>query len=92
MFSGLFQYNPWFAAEAALAIILAAVYMLNMLQKVIFGESNTLTASTVDLKGGEMLAIALIAAVIFVLGVYPKPLLELVHGTTALVNATAWVK
>ncbi len=92
MFSGLFQYNPWFAAVAALAIILAAVYMLNMLQKVIFGESNTLTASTVDLKGGEMLAIALIAAVIFVLGVYPKPLLELVHGTTALVNATAWVK
>jgi NADH-quinone oxidoreductase subunit M len=92
MFSGLFQYNPWFAAVACVAIILAAVYMLKMLQKVIFGEANTLTAATTDLKPGELLATGVIIAVIFVLGVYPKPLLQLVESTTAIVNAAAWVK
>lgn len=92
MFSGLFQYNAWFAAIAGLAIILAAVYMLNMLQKVIFGEANTLTSATADLKTGELLAISTVIVIIFVLGVYPKPLLELVNSTTAVVNAAAWVK
>ncbi len=80
MFSGLFQYNPWFAAIAGLAVILAAVYMLRMLQKVLFGEANALTATTTDLRAGEMLAMACITAVIFVLGVYPKPLLDLAAG------------
>jgi len=88
MFSGLFQYNPWFAAVAGIAIILAAVYMLRMLQKVIFGEANAQTSSITDLKAGELLAIGIVIAVIFVLGVYPKPLLELVNGTsTLLLNA-----
>lgn len=92
MFSGLFQYNVWFAAVACVAIILAAVYMLKMLQKVIFGEANALTATITDLKTGEMLAISAVIVIIFVLGVYPKPLLELVDSTTAVVNAAAWVK
>lgn len=92
MFSGLFQYNPWFAAVAGLAVILSAAYMLRMLQKVIFGESNALTSTTADLKTGELLAIGIVIVVIFILGVYPKPLLDLVHSTTAVVNAAAWVK
>jgi NADH-quinone oxidoreductase subunit M len=87
MFSGLFQYNPWFAAIAGVAVILAAVYMLRMLQKVIFGEANAQTAAIVDLKAGEMFAIGVVIAVIFVLGFYPKPLLELVNTTSLLVNA-----
>jgi NADH-quinone oxidoreductase subunit M len=81
MFSGLFQHNVWFAAVSAVAIILAAVYMLRMLQKVLFGEANALTATTTDLKTGEMIALGCITVMIFVLGVYPKPLLELVSGT-----------
>lgn len=80
MFSGLFQHNVWFAAVSAVAIILAAVYMLRMLQKVLFGEANALTSTTKDLQTGEMVALACITAIIFVLGVYPKPLLELVSG------------
>jgi NADH-quinone oxidoreductase subunit M len=57
-----------------------------MLQKVIFGESNALTATTTDLQNSEMLALSLIVVVILVLGVYPKPMLDLVSSTTELVN------
>jgi len=86
MFSGLFQYNMWLMGVAGLGIILAAVYTLNMLQKVIFGESNALTATTTDLQNSELLALSLIVGVILVLGVYPKPMLDLVSSTTELVN------
>jgi len=87
MFSGLFQYNIWVMAVAGLGIILAAVYTLNMLQKVIFGESNSLTATTTDLQNTELVALSLVVIVILVLGVYPKPMLELVSSTTELVNS-----
>nr|WP_295870004.1 NADH-quinone oxidoreductase subunit M [uncultured Chitinophaga sp.] len=78
MFSGLFQYNHWFMAFAGLGIILAAVYTLNMIQKVIFGEGNTLTDTTTDLQPGETVALSLVVILIFVLGVYPQPMLDLV--------------
>ena len=39
MFNGVFQFNKWFGAFACIGIILSAVYMLNMIQKVFFGRS-----------------------------------------------------
>jgi NADH-quinone oxidoreductase subunit M len=83
MLAGLFEYNVWFAAIAGLGIILSAVYTLNMIQKVIFGEANALTSNITDLKTGETISLSIIVAIILVLGVYPKPLLELVSHTTA---------
>ncbi len=82
MFSGLFQVNVWFMAVAGLGIILSAVYMLNMIQRVIFGESNSLTSRVTDLTAGETLSLTLVVLLILVLGVYPQPLLQLVSGTT----------
>lgn len=84
MFSGLFQYNIWVMAVAGLGVILAAVYTLNMIQKVIFGQSNTLTSTVTDLQNTEVLALSLIVIVILFLGFYPKPMLELASSTTSL--------
>ena len=86
MLSGLFEYNHWFMAFAGLGIILSAVYTLGMIQKVIFGESNELTETTTDLQPGEALALSLIVIMILVLGVYPKPMLDLVSSTTEVFN------
>ena len=48
MFNGIWsstvtKYNVVFTALAALSIILAAVYTLNMIQKIFFGQVNELT-------------------------------------------------
>ncbi|RFS24520.1 NADH-quinone oxidoreductase subunit M [Chitinophaga silvatica] len=86
MFSGLFQYNHWMMAFAGLGIILSAIYTLGMIQKVIFGQENELTATTTDLNAGEILALSLIVIMIIVLGVYPQPMLDLVSNTTDVVN------
>jgi NADH-quinone oxidoreductase subunit M len=54
MFTGIFgsavtKYNMLFAVLAGLSIILAAVYTLNMIQKVFFGNTNTVTAAARDI-------------------------------------------
>jgi NADH-quinone oxidoreductase subunit M len=82
MFAGLYQYSAWMMAFAGVAIILVAVYILKMLQRVIFGKANSLTENIVDLKAHEWLALAVVIALIFVVGIYPGPLLGLLHHTT----------
>jgi NADH-quinone oxidoreductase subunit M len=85
MFTGIFgsavtRYNIVFAAVALLTIILGAVYILNMIQKVFYGNTNTLTAATRDIGLNEKLVLGVIVVLIFVLGVYPHPLLNLTNG------------
>lgn len=86
MFSGIFNsnvssYNKIFTVAAAITIILSAVYTLNMLQKVLFGSTNTLTERARDIRINEKLVLALLVAVILVIGVYPKPMLEITQST-----------
>jgi NADH-quinone oxidoreductase subunit M len=87
MFAGLYQYNAWMMFFAGLAIILVAIYILRMLQRVIFGETNALTAKVIDLKANEWLALAVVVGLIVVVGVYPKPLLDMLQHTTATLLA-----
>ncbi|MET0243607.1 MAG: NADH-quinone oxidoreductase subunit M [Flavitalea sp.] len=85
MFSGVFtstasKYSFLFTAIAGISIILSAVYTLNMIQKVFYGNTNTLTANTKDIRINESLALAIIIGMILVFGVYPKPMLELTQS------------
>jgi NADH-quinone oxidoreductase subunit M len=77
MFSGLFQYNVWYASVAAVGIILSAVYTLNMIQKVFYGETNAATINIKDISLNEKLALGIIVGLIFLFGVYPQPLLNI---------------
>lgn len=85
MFTGLYEYNAWYAALAGISIILAAVYTLNMVQKVFYGEDNILTkvVSLVTVK--QKIVLTLIVIFIFVLGVYPKPVFDLTKDTVTAV-------
>ena len=87
MFSGLFSFNKWFAAVAGLSIILAAVYMLKMIQRVCYGEANALTSAIKDIGFNRQLALGIIVVFIFVLGIYPQPVFDLAKETvTAIVT------
>jgi NADH-quinone oxidoreductase subunit M len=62
-----------FTAFAATGMILSAVYMLWMFQRVVFGEvRNPANAGLIDVNGRERLALAPMIALIFVMGVYPS--------------------
>jgi NADH-quinone oxidoreductase subunit M len=52
-----------------------------MIQKVFFGNTNTLTAAGKDLFTNEKIALSILVVLILVIGVYPKPFLELTEST-----------
>lgn len=83
MFSGLFKFNIWYTVVAGLSIILAAVYTLNMIQKVFYGESNGLTAAMKDISLNEKIVLAAVVVLIFVVGIYPQPFLDLTKETVS---------
>ncbi len=76
MFNGLFRFNAWYTAFAGLSIILAAVYTLNMVQKVFYGESNGLTAATRDISLNEKLVLVAVLFLVFIAGVCPQPFFD----------------
>ncbi len=85
MFSGLYEYNPWFAALAGISIILAAVYTLNMVQKIFYGQDNILTKVVSLVTKKQKIVLTLIVLFIFVLGVYPKPVFDLTKDTVSTI-------
>ncbi|MBC7873408.1 MAG: NADH-quinone oxidoreductase subunit M [Ferruginibacter sp.] len=80
MFNGLFssqtKYNVWFTVLAGMGIILGAVYTLNMIRRVFYGETNALTAGAKDIQWNEKLGLGIIVIIIFWLGVYPQCMLN----------------
>jgi NADH-quinone oxidoreductase subunit M len=90
LFSGVFtstatQYNVIFTVAAAVTIILGAVYTLNMIKRVFYGEVNPVTSGVSDIKLNEKLALGVIVILIVAVGVYPKPILELTQETAEFI-------
>jgi NADH-quinone oxidoreductase subunit M len=74
---GTFKFNVTFAAFAATGIILSAVYMLWMYQRVIFGEiTNPKNRSIADLGFREKFILVPIIVMIFWIGVGSGPFLR----------------
>lgn len=73
----VYTYNIWLGAIAGLTIIFSAVYMLRMYQKVMLGETNSLTSTFTDIKGSEKIVLYSICILIVLIGVYPKPIMHL---------------
>ncbi len=80
MFNGLFTFNGWLTAVAGISIILAAVYTLNMVQKVFYGETNALTSGIKEIAWNEKAVLVVIIVAIFLMGLYPQPVFELTKG------------
>ncbi|HCL06870.1 MAG TPA: NADH-quinone oxidoreductase subunit M [Chitinophagaceae bacterium] len=87
MFNGLFSYNIWIAAIAGISIILAAVYTLNMVQKVFYGNTTAVTANATDISGNVKLALVVLVLVVIALGVYPQPMIDLTKDTVGATMA-----
>ena len=87
MFNGLFQYNIIAAAVAAVSIILAAVYTLNMVQKIFYGSPSFVVKDAVDSRSSTNVALAVLVILILLFGVYPQPMLQLTSDTAKAVLA-----
>ncbi len=80
------------AILATAGIILAAIYILWMYQRTMTGPVRPDLASMPDLKPRELWAVGPLIALIIVLGVYPKPVIDIinpaVHQTLVQAHST----
>jgi NADH-quinone oxidoreductase subunit M len=74
---GAFRTNTWWAVLAATGVILSAVYMLWMFQRVVFGPvTHEENRQLSDLTGRERLVFAPLLLLIFWIGFYPQPFID----------------
>ena len=67
------------AILATVGIILAAVYILWMYQRTMTGPAGDDVAGMPDLRARELWAVGPLIALIIVLGVYPKPVIDVIN-------------
>lgn len=91
---GAFQANAWWGILATSGVVLGAIYMLWMFQRVFFGEvTNPKNLDLKDLTPREVLVFVPIVAMIFALGVYSKPLVSRMEpAVTQFVEQMAGVR
>ena len=78
-----FQANPLVAVFAALTLILGASYSLWMIKRVVFGEvANNNVAALKDANGRELLFLSILAFLVLLFGIWPKPIVDVTHTTT----------
>lgn len=80
----------WVTFWAASTLIIGAAYTLWMYKRVIFGPvTNDKVAELKDITGFELSAYILLALMVVIMGVYPKPMLDYVHQTVSHTLALA---
>jgi NADH-quinone oxidoreductase subunit M len=85
LFNGLYQMKPWLAALAGISIILSAIYTLNMVKNVFYGEVSGVVTAVVDINKTQILMLTVISVLIFILGVYPAPFFTMISETVGLI-------
>ena len=76
-----FQQQPLIAFGAAITLILGAAYTLWMIKRVVFGAvGNGHVAELADINAREFWVLGLFALGVLALGIYPKPLIDLMDA------------
>jgi len=85
IFNGVYKFNPWLAALAGVSIILSAVYTLNMIKNIFYGEVVPATTNVKDIGRTHILVFSIITLLVFVVGIYPTPIFKIIQESSALV-------
>ncbi|MCZ6882574.1 MAG: NADH-quinone oxidoreductase subunit M [Gammaproteobacteria bacterium] len=77
-----FKASFWIAFLAATTLILGAAYTLWMIKRVIFGEiANDNVRALTDINRREFLFLSILAIAVLALGLWPDPLVKVMHPT-----------
>lgn len=82
---GTFQSKPWAAVLGTTGVVLGAIYMLWLVERVFFGQVKETPGTAFDLNRREMAIMAVITVFIFWLGIFPKPFLSKIERSAETV-------
>ncbi|MFI5130742.1 MAG: NuoM family protein [Chitinophagales bacterium] len=93
MFTGIFtskatHYNIWLTVFAGICIILAAVYTLNLVRKIFYGNISEKVANAKDIWFNEKLILGIIVVLIFWMGIYSQPFLNITKNVSTEITNT----
>jgi len=81
--------SPWFAGIGTLGVILAAIYLLVMFEKVFLGPVKVDANLTLkDMSAREIITILPLLVLIFWIGLYPQPFLNLINPSVQSLVST----
>jgi NADH-quinone oxidoreductase subunit M len=81
---GAVKFNFWVGLLAATTLIWGAAYSLWMVKRVFFGEiANDNVRQLVDINRREFFMLGLLMLMVLLIGVYPKPLTDVMHVSVA---------
>jgi NADH-quinone oxidoreductase subunit M len=78
---GVFPLAPGAASLSLLGLLMTAVFLLTVIQRVFSGPLNARWAAMPDLTTGELLALSPALALMLILGLYPQLLAGPIHAT-----------
>jgi NADH-quinone oxidoreductase subunit M len=77
---GAVKFNFWIGLLASTTLIFGAAYSLWMYKRVVFGEiANDQVRQLTDINRREFFMLALLAAMVLFMGLYPKPFTDVMH-------------
>ena len=81
---GAYVHNSWLAIFSATGVILSAAYALFLYRRVIFGALVKPSLQTIrDLSAREIAILAPLVVITILLGLYPKPVLDVTTPSVA---------
>jgi NADH-quinone oxidoreductase subunit M len=81
IFKGAFPLASAVTAVSVIGLLITAIFILTLLQRVFNGPLNTKWSTLPDLTFNERLLIAPAIALMFILGIYPQLLLGFINST-----------
>ncbi|MFO1462728.1 MAG: NADH-quinone oxidoreductase subunit M [bacterium] len=88
VFLGSFKNWPGLTAIAITSVVLTAAYMLWTLQRVFLGPLNEKYKGYPDINAREVLCLLPLAIIVLAMGVYPKPLINMMSVSLKGINET----
>ncbi|GBF49611.1 NADH dehydrogenase subunit M [Leptospira ryugenii] len=87
---GSMKGNPWITGIATTGVVFAALYLLWFVKRFLFGPSKTIQAKPyTDLSFREIGFLVPLVVLIFWIGLYPKPLLDLLKPSALVILNSA---
>jgi NADH-quinone oxidoreductase subunit M len=81
VFKGVFPLAPWAAAISTIGLLVTAIFLLTLIQRVFCGPLNSRWAQLPDLSTRERFLVLPSIALMFVLGIWPQLILGKIDAT-----------